>query len=225
MGKAFASAVIVVAGLLNPSVVRAVPIPISGTGSLGSFTGTFDYAPSDESSGIVNILLNNTSPALNGGFITAFVFNVPAGAGVTSSLLASSDGDFDLLGETDFSDNVNGAPFGQFDTGASTGNSFEGGGNPSVGIAVGGMATFSFTLSGTGLGSLTAADFLSTLSVPPGAGGGLEDFVVRFRGFDDGGSDKVSNAGDTPVPEPATALLLSLGFASLLTSRVRARRK
>ena len=32
---------------------------------------------------------------------------------------------------------MNGAPYGWLDSGASTGNSFEGGGNPSKGIAVG----------------------------------------------------------------------------------------
>ena len=49
-----------------------------------------------------------------------------------------------------------------------------------LGIAQGGSATFSFALTGTGLGALTPQAFLSTLSVPPGAGEGVQAFVVRF---------------------------------------------
>jgi len=223
LGRVVASGGFLAALCLAPSVVLAVPIPIFGTGALGSFTGTFDYTGSDESGGTVDISLTNTSPAGNGGFITAFVFNLPAGASLTSSVFSSSDGDFGQLGASTFSNNVNGAPFGRFDIGASTGSSFEGGGSPSPGIGVGGSATFTFILSGTGLGSLTAADFLGSVSVPPGAGAGVQGFVVRFRGFEDGGSDKVVGTGDTPVPEPGTAILLALGVASLLTSRFRSR--
>ncbi|MGH9323162.1 MAG: PEP-CTERM sorting domain-containing protein [Vicinamibacteria bacterium] len=225
MQRALSFLLVVAAFALVPAVVLAVPIPISGTGALGSFTGTFDYTATNDALGTVDISLTNTSPLLNGGFLTAFVFNVPTGADVTSSLFTSSDLDFGLLGATDFDDNVSGAPFGQFDVGASTGGSFEGGGNPNLGLGVGGAATFTFTLSGTGLAGLTAADFLNTLSVPPGSGQGLQDFVVRFRGFADGGSDKVPNNGDTPVPEPSTLLLLSLGLASILTPRFRSRGK
>jgi hypothetical protein len=209
--------------MLAPSIAGAVPIVIGGTGSLGSFSGTFDYTAIDDTTGTVDVVLINDS--LIGGYITAFVFNVPTGADVdTAALTGVVPPNFQVLGEDDsYEDGVGGSPYGQFDIGASTFDSFEGGGQPSLGIAMGGTATFHFTLTGSGLGSLTAQDFLSTLSVPPGDGEGNEAFVVRFRGFPDNGSDKVPNdGGNPPVPEPGTLALLGLGLASL-AARHRAR--
>ena len=69
-------------------------------------------------------MLDNTSPLSNGGFITAFVFNVPGTADVPTATLASTLGSFaTLLGgppppADSFNNDVNGAPFGQFDIGA-----------------------------------------------------------------------------------------------------------
>jgi hypothetical protein len=217
--------------LLAPSPAGAVPIPIFGSGLLGSFTGTFDYTAIDDTSGTVSVSLTNTTPLGNGGFLTAFVFNLPFPGVVTAAPLTSSDTDFATIGGPppppgdDFADSVNGAPFGQFDIGASTGGGFEGGGMPSLGFGPGAVATFDFALTGTGLGSLTPLDFLSTLSVPPGAGQGLESFLVRFRGFEEDGSDKVVGELGNPIPEPGTALLLSLGLASLSARLLRARRQ
>lgn len=210
---------------LAPAIAGAVPIAIGGTGTLGTFSGSFDYTPTSGTTGTVDIVLNNDS--LTAGFITAFLFNIPTGADVTAALLTASNTNFALLGDdNDFDNGEGGSPFGQFDIGATTGNSFEGGGAPSLGIAMGGSGTFSFALTGTGLGALTAQDFLSTLSVPPGAGEGVQGFVVRFRGFPDNGSDKVPNqgGGETPLPEPGTLSLVGLGLASLAARR-RARAK
>jgi hypothetical protein len=219
--------------MLAPAAALAVPIPLSGSNGLnglGSFTGTFDYTPTSATTGTIDITLFNTSPLATGGFITAFVFNLPSAVTVSSAPLNSSDNDFDdltPLGDATFSNNVNGAPFGRFDIGASTGNGFEGGGNPALGIAAGGSATFQFLLTGTGLGGpLGPAAFLSSLSVPPGAGEGLQPFVVRFRGFDvpqgQEGSDKVPL--DTPIPEPGTLALVGLGLASLSARRLASRK-
>jgi len=208
--------------MLAPSIAGAVPI--SGTGVLGSFSGTFEYTATDDTTGTVDIVLNNDS--LTAGFLTAFLFNIPTGADVASALFSSDNVNFGLLGTADsFDDGESGSPFGTFDIGASTGGGFEGGGSPLLGIPQGGSATFQFVLTGTGLGALTANSFLTTLSVPPGAGEGTEDFVVRFRGFPDNGSDKVPNEpGTPPIPEPGTMTLLGLGLVSL-GARQRARAK
>ena len=108
--------------LLAPSAVLAVPIPISGSNGenlLGSFTGSFDYTPIDATHGTIDIVLDNTSATL--GYITAFVFNLPDGTTVSAAPLTASDGDFDDIGGPGFNNNVNGAPYGQFDIGAVAG--------------------------------------------------------------------------------------------------------
>jgi hypothetical protein len=215
--------------LLAPSAVLAVPIAISGSNGLnglGSFTGSFDYTPGGDTSGTIDIVLNNTSASV--GWITAFVFNLPEGSTVSAAPLDSSDNDFDdltPLGDNTFDDNVNGAPYGTFDIGGSTGMGFEGGGPPNLGIASGFSGTFQFALTGTGLGALTAADFLSTLSTGT-AGEGNQAFVVRFRGFETGaGSDKVPiDITGEPIPEPGTMILLSLGLATLSARRLNSRK-
>lgn len=206
-----------IAVLVLPATLQAVPI--FGTGSLGSFTGTFDYVATDDTLAQVTVVLNNTSPLANQGWITGFVFNIPAG--VSLAVLDPADPNFDLLGGAAFDNSVNGAPFGQFDIGAGLGGDFEGGGSPVSGISVGGTRTFAFTLTGTNLSGLTADDFLSTLSEGVGAGGGHQAFVVRFRGFDDGGSDKVPV--ETTIPEPGTTLLLGAGLTALWARRARKR--
>jgi len=187
----------------------------SGLNGLGNFNGAFNYVPVDAAHGTLNITLNNTSPAGNGGYLTAFAFNNP-GQRVTGAALWSSDVHFHLLGAPSFNNGINGAPFGGFDIGASTGNSFEGGGNPSNGIAVGHADDFVFHLTGNGLNTLTTNDFFTVYSVPPGNGEGVQSLVARFRGFNNGGSDKLPGI-DPPIatPEPATLMMSGMGLAVL----------
>lgn len=193
----------------------------ASTDGLGNFTGELTYTP-DTTSAMLEVELTNTSPAANGGFITAFLLNNPLNL-ISNVSLSSTDSDFSLLGLSD--NGEDGAPFGQFDFGASTGGGFEGGGDPSLGIAVTSTETFTFTLTGIDLNTLTDESFVDAVSVPPGAGEGVQFFVVRFRGFEDQGSDKVPGTPGEPIPEPGTLLLIGSGLVGLGAGTYRRRKK
>lgn len=181
-------------------VASATPILISGSGAWGSFSGTLDYTFTGGSSGTLDISLTNTSDPGNTGFITAFAFNVGGtDAAATATLTAASDSDFGgLVGP-------NASPFGIFDAGASTSSSWTGGGSPSAGIAVGVTETFSFAITAADASLLSSDSFISAESV---------HFVVRFRGFRNGESDKVPG-----VPTPGSLALM--GVSALAAGRRR----
>jgi hypothetical protein len=204
--------------LVAPGVANAAPI--TGVGTLGSFTGTFDYNPGTAT---LDISLTNTSPLANGGYITALAFNNPDDL-ITGVVLVSSDGDFGEIGGAgldDYQNDIMVSPFGFADIGASITGDWLGGGSPVTGIAVGSTVTFSFTFTGSGVGALTTADFMNTFMT----GGPPDWLLVRFRGFEDGGSDKVSAVGFpvVPVPEPSSLTLLGGGIAMMIARRRRAR--
>ncbi len=101
---------------------------------------------------------------------------------------------------------------------SATGNDWEGGGNPSGGIPTGSTATFVLALTGP-LAGLTEAGIVTSEA-------------IRFRGFDNGGSDKdlITSGGSTSsgstsgetVPEPGSLAFLGTGLV-LLASRFRSR--
>jgi len=139
--------------MLAPTIAGAVPI--GGTGVLGSFSGSFEYTATDDTTGTVEVVLNNDS--LTAGYITAFLFNVPTGADVDSVLFSSSNPNFELLGDDDsFDGGESGSPNGQFDVGATTASGYQGGGTPLVGIPQGGSATFTFVRANSARASSTA---------------------------------------------------------------------
>lgn len=219
---AFACATLALAGV---SPARAGLIITGDTANsesgLGDFSGSITYSAADASNATLVVILTNTSPLANGGFLTAFVLNNP-GDLITGIGLTSTSATFDTLLFSN--DNVNGSPFGQFDFGATTQGSFNGGGPPSNGLGVGASATFTFALTGSSLDTLDESSFQNTLSVPPGAGQGVQFFAARFRGFEDGGSDKVP-AMVTAIPEPASIVMLAVAGvpAGLVVLRRRRR--
>lgn len=227
LGIGLAAAALIAAGpSARAGIISGGPTTPNESG-LGSYSGSITVTPNGANAATLTIVVTNTSPMANGGFLTAIAFNNP-GAVTGAMLTSATDADFTL----EFGSNgVNGSPFGQFDFGISTGGSFNGGGPPSQGLAVGASATFVVSLSGTGVGSLTDLSFQSALSVGPGIGGGAQFFAARFRGFEDEGSDKVAAvAGQAPpaVPEPASAVLalagvgLAAGVRRLRRGRVTA---
>jgi len=193
------------------------------TGHTGStFTAELTYSFSSSSSATLSIDLTNQTPAAIGGFLTAFVLNNPEGKISSATLSTSPTADWSLLGLDN--NNVNGAPFGQFDFGATSGNptgGFEGGGNPNTGLAPGSTGTFVFDLAGSNLNTLNDGSFVNARSdATSGAGQGTQFFVARFRGLDSSpDSDKVPAA----IPEPSTyaMLLAGLGLLGVGVRRLR----
>jgi hypothetical protein len=225
----FATALPAQAGLITVSGNTA-----ASTSQLGNFTGKLSYVPSSSTSAVFTVSLTNTSNPANGGYITGFVFNNPQND-VTGASLKASNTNFVLLGGPGYNNGINGAPFGYFDVGAALGGSYLGGGSPLGGLGVAKGGTFTFTLTGSHLDNLQVADFVSSLSDTKTAGGGGAQFMaVRFRGFINGGSDKVPGmpvvggpvGGPVPTPEPATLVLGGLGAClACLPGLLRRRRR
>lgn len=167
----------------------------NSTEGLGNFTGSLDYLYAGGSQGWLTVSLTNTSDPLNGGFITGFAFNIDSVDNAASATLISGSHAFAGIV------NANAAPFGTYDAGAALGGSWIGGGSPNAGIAVGDTGVFVFSVLASDAMNLAAASFIAG----PGYG-----FVVRLRGFEDGGSDKVPGTTDTPVPAPGAASLLAI---------------
>jgi MYXO-CTERM domain-containing protein len=189
-----------VAGLASVSsgAIAIQSFAAASTEGLGAFTGSFNYVASNATQGTLTITLTNTSVLANGGFLTAFVFN--SVNSVTGLTLSSGPANFSL------GSNVSAAPFGTYRHGVSTGGGFLGGGNPSRGLAVGATGTFVFAVTASTALALTENSFLDGSNDYP--------FVVRFRGFENGGSDKV------PTPTPGS---LALGLIAGLTAARRRR--
>ena len=197
-----------VAVLLSAGACLAAPVPIvsdtaNSTAGLGSFVGSIEYTHTAGNMGSLLISLTNTSNPANGGYLTAFAFNISSADAGARATLISGPANFSGIA------NVDAAPFGAFDWGASaTGGQFLGGGNPSAGLAVGVTGVFRFLVIAADAATLTSEDFLLAGPTPVG-------FAARFRGFHNNGSDKVPATIEVPLPASAAmagAGLLCLGL-------------
>lgn len=174
---------VALSGIASADTIQIVGLKSVSTESLGGYLGTLDYTPGD-GVGTLAVTLENISPAANGGFITGFLFNIASADVNVSAVLQSATHPFQPA-------SGNGAPFGgDYMSGAALGGSFLGGGNPNSGIAHGTSGTFTFLVTAEDADQLTAASFME---------GPYEyDFIVRFRGFQNGGSDKVPAVQSCP---------------------------
>lgn len=193
----------VLAGHAMGDVVQIQSDPNSTTNSAAtgaSLSGSIEYNFTGGSTGQVVFTLTNDSVASLGGCLTGFVFNIDSSDSDASASLT-------LAGDVDFLDTgVEAAnPFGTFDAGAALGADWSGGGNPNRGLAIGSMASFTFSVMASDASGLSAMSF--------------SDMALRFRGFANGGSDKL-RLGDDPelnvAPLPSTVLaggaMLGLGL-------------
>jgi uncharacterized protein (TIGR03382 family) len=173
-------------------------ITTSNGGTGVSFEGGLDYVFDGGTSGTLTVSLTNTTANTIGGYLTGFVFNIGSVDGsATASLASTTDADFLDTGVESAS------PYGMFDAGAALNANWNGGGSPSNGIAMGVTEIFVFSVSASDANALDSMSFVGLAG---------NDFAVRFRGLDNGGSDKLT----TTVPAPGTGALalLGLGLAS-----------
>jgi hypothetical protein len=168
-----------------------------GANSKGIFDSlvTYTYSGSGTSASVTVLLTNTTLPA-NGGLITGLALNPdPLATGLVFNSCTNA-------AFIDCGTPVSAAPFGSFVVGAALGGNWLGGGSPNAGIAVGGSATFTFTISGSAalLGAMTAEDVFNDEND--------RAMVVRFRGGVGGWSDKVLGCA---MPAPGMAAFLGVG--------------
>ncbi|MGH7244207.1 MAG: hypothetical protein ACREJD_12405 [Phycisphaerales bacterium] len=192
----------IMTAVASASFAQADMIQFSKTGALGAVDGSMSYSFVSGSLGKLTISLTNISPVANGGKLTGFAFDiVSADPGATASLFSKTNANF--VGMT----NVSASPYGTFDAGAALGGNWLGGGSPNGGIAIGASATFVFNITASDASTRTASNFLGT---------GDDSLALRYRGFVDGGSDKLL------VPSAAPLSLAACGICFGARRRKRA---
>ena len=207
-----------------PPMAGATSVPFVSSGISDNDTGvTFDgLIDYDETTGVLQITLNNTSP-LNSS-ATGLAFNIAGSGDVTVAYDGTDNPATAGVLENEFTleSALGFAPFGEFEYGLSSNNS---GSNNAQGVNAGETGVFTFNLSGPDAGELTALSFISALStLPPGDQPSL--FGVRFQsvGDDFQGSDRATAVPvGTPIPLPpgAWAGLASLGAMAVVHLRRR----
>lgn len=187
-------------------IIHFTPDQDNSTENTGvSFNGSVEYDYLGGTSGELTISLTNTTDPLIGGFLTGFVFNINSVDPNAFAVLDSTSNP-NFVGMQ----NESGAPFGNFDAGAAVDGSFQGGGSPANGLAIGETGIFSFLLTASDASTLSAMSFLT--------GPNEFNFVTRFRGVGPNGED----SDKLPVTVlPAPGALALLGMAGLIGTRRR----
>lgn len=197
----------VAGGAAQADIVEFANDPFKTTESLGAFNGTLRYEFDPFANrGLLTIAMMNTSAPANGGYITGFLFNVPGADQLATATLQSASFPF----QQTFGNGLNAQPFGIYDAGAALGGMFQGGGSPNNGIGVGQTGEFVFAIEAIDANAFNAADFI--------VGSTGQDLAVRFRGFENGGSDKIIA---TIIPAPGALAVMGLAF---IAGRGRRRR-
>ncbi len=236
--RALGAAVVLCVATTAPA--RADSILYIGDSELpGIFSGSIAVKNVSTSSAVVTIQLKNESPSSN-LYLTGLAFNDPNSStkgniSTVSAFSASYNPNtaqaFQLIGgSTSYVDGISTGPFGNLDIGASVGNAWHTAGNPADGLRTGETGTFVFTLTGTSMNALSAANLMAATSTSGAAG-----IAVRFRDPYSTANDKDLAAIICPppppppppgaVPAPPGLVLAGMGFGCMLLGRLRFRRK
>ena len=179
----------------DPFVDSVYLLPSMSSEGAGFFDAELVYVPFNENTARLIVTITNYSSPMNGGYITGFAMNNPSDK--ISTVYPTDDSGFneafEVIGQDAPYNAVKAVPFGLFDFGAAIGGNFLGGGSPEDGLPADmGFEShmFAFNLTGDNLDTLTAEDFVNEPSKRKG-GENVGVFAVRFKGFEDGSSDKV----------------------------------
>lgn len=150
--------------------------------------GSFDAVVSWNGTTLTITLTNNSATA---GFLTGLLIDIPHPE-LLNGAHSTSDADFQFM-SVPINGNQ-GQPFnptdgtGHYDLGYALGGNWEGGGNPKNGILANGSVTFTFNYgANNGLSILDFYNQFNDLNTDDN----VSNFIVRFKGFADDGSDKV----------------------------------
>ena len=208
------------AAVLATSIACADTITFSGseisTENLASFTGSMTWNYSGSGEGTLVVSLTNTSNPANGGKLTGFAFNTSF-TGLSLTLCSAPNASW-LIQQ-----NASGSPFGTFDWAAALGGNWLGGGNPNPGISVGSTGNFTFCVKGDDsvVSGLSASSFFDgDCTCDPGETNEYP-FAARFRGFNNGMSDKVVACPPSVVPVPMPVALAAAGLLGVGIMRRR----
>lgn len=186
------------AGAAHADIINFVSNNAASSSNLASFTGTVSTTVIDSLHSQVTVTVTNTSNPVGGGYLTGIVIaNENQFGSLIINLLSVTDGDF-----SDTSVEA-ASPFGSFKGGAALGASWSGGGTPSAGTAPGSTVSFTFAVNGNGAGFIPAASYISAVN-------GDQQMVLRFRGFNNDGSDKVPTMA-VPLPTPGASAMALVG--------------